>query len=256
MNEYVLAWCDHLADFADFIESNSMYYPHDFLVIPALNNDSYYSLWNVTVSCIIAIELQFYDYGQYYYYYYHDDDGNNYTYGNYDEFQAVDPLSDSELYEIQSCHMSTLKNKSYTSNGVLSFPLYTYLTLAELPVTIWLSPADDLFGVIRSVLSESYLHTCTAYVFKDDEKSCVNHLLRSCFLIDHYDPYLCYFLAIYNFCYQFEGDDHIKCLVILEEISNTELEDTCSFSDNDAKCVRNNYKNDMVFECGALHEFH
>ncbi len=219
IEDHVQSACKDLYIFADYIESNSLTREQiSFdLIIPNDTSNSTHniSLWETTLDCVVTIaDDQF----EYYYYFF-----------DYDEVV----LQPQQVYSIEACHMSELRNRSFTSSETLNFVLYTYFTIVEL----YFSPYY-IDTITRSAITEGYLNTCTSYAFVDDATTCVNYLLESCFEFEiYFDPYYCFYDIILEFCEQFGGDERFKCVVILEEKSLSRLEEACSNNANEAKCV-------------------
>ena len=213
--EAALPECKELTLFAEYIESNRLTREHlsfDFAIETNYDNElDYIYLWDTAERCIEAISPDYL----------------------HIEVEQRDLLKPQEVYNTEACFMSIFKNNSYTSNGTLSFVLYTYLTVAEFYFSV---NFEDLYKT-RSAITGGYLHTCTTLFYKGDIDKCINYLAESCFVLDLYDGYYCFDSVIFKICGEFDGDKRFHCEVILEEKTITALENTCSSSENENKCV-------------------
>ena len=222
------ASCGELTSFADYFELNGVARNHISPDMTIPRNDSEpISLLAASLCCIEAISPQFTYYG----YDFHDqcfghlEDYEEYVY-DYDIYYYGD-----KIHEAKACHMSSFKTNSHTSNGTLNFVLYTFLTIGELYFTGY--PED----FTKSPITGGFLNTCKSLMFEGDTEKCIQYLFESCFEFDLYDPYFCFESILIELCSEFGGDERFKCEVILQERSISALEDTCSYGDNDAKCV-------------------
>ena len=118
------------------------------------------------------------------------------------------------------------------SDGVFNEIIYQYL------LELSLRESYTQEGHFNLAITQDYLYTCTSLFSTSDIENCVIELLNACFLLENKEhTYLCYYGIQDNFCRQFNGDDQLKCYVILEITMALSLESQCTIEDNENTCV-------------------
>ena len=141
-----------------------------------------------------------------------------------------------EAFANEACEMKMFYLSSFTSNGVFSYKLYTFLAAYEM---LW-SVEGFLYDTGVTATTQLFLYTCTSYVHIGNVDECVDDLLNHCFELEnlyYYHPIWCYYWVVNRLCYQFNGDDKYRCVWVIDTLGWINLEDQCSQERNKEKCV-------------------